>query len=118
MKSHHEEYPYESIESVLIQTADQISGARPGARKDTLERYLKRLSELEGIATSFKGVEKAWALQAGREIRVFVKPQEISDLRAKKLAIEISEKVQQDLKYPGEIKVTVIRETRIIEYAR
>ena len=118
MKSHHEEYPYESIEAVLIQTADQISGARPGARKDTLEKYLKRLSDLEGIATAFQGVEKAWALQAGREIRVFVKPQEISDLQAKKLAQKISEKVQQTLKYPGEIKVTVIRETRIIEYAR
>jgi len=118
MKSHHEEYPYESTESVLIQTADQISGARPGARKDTLEKYLKRLSDLENIATSFQGVEKAWALQAGREIRVFVKPQEISDLRAKKLAQEVSEKIQQNLKYPGEIKVTVIRETRITEYAR
>jgi len=118
MKSHHEEYPYESIEAVLIQTADQISGARPGARKDTLEKYLKRLSELENLATSFQGVEKAWALQAGREIRVFVKPQEISDLQAKKLAQQISEKIQQTLKYPGEIKVTVIRETKIIEYAR
>ena len=118
MKSHHEEYPYESIEAVLIQTADQISGARPGARKDTLEKYLKRLSDLEDIATSFQGVEKAWALQAGREIRVFVKPQEINDLQAKKLAQKISEKIQQSLKYPGEIKVTVIRETRIIEYAR
>ena len=118
MRSHHEEYPYESIEAVLIQTADQISGARPGARKDTLEKYLKRLSELENLATSFKGVEKAWALQAGREIRVFVKPQEINDLQAKKLAQQISERIQQNLKYPGEIKVTVIRETKIIEYAR
>jgi len=118
MKSHHEEHPYETIESVLIQTADQISGARPGARKDTLEKYLKRLSDLEDIATSFNGVEKAWALQAGREIRIFVKPEEVSDIQAKKIAQNVSEKIQQTLKYPGEIKVTVIRETRIIEYAK
>jgi len=83
MRSHHEEYPYESIEGVIIQTADQISGARPGARKDTVENYLKRLGELESIATSFGGVEKAWALQAGREIRVFVKPTEVDDWGAK-----------------------------------
>lgn len=118
VKSHHEEYPYESTEAVLVQTADAISGARPGARKDTLENYLKRLEELEGMATSFSGVEKAWALQAGREIRIFVKPEEIDDLGAKKLAREIANKIQQELKYPGEIKVSVIRETRVIEYAR
>jgi ribonuclease Y len=118
MKSHHEEYPYESLEAILVQVADQISGARPGARKDTLENYLKRLGDLEAIATSFSGVEKAYALQAGREIRVFVKPEEIDDLAAKKLAKDIANRIQEELKYPGEIKVTVIRETRIIEYAR
>jgi len=118
MKSHHEEYPYESIEAVLVQVADQISGARPGARKDTLENYLKRLSDLENIATSFPGVEKAWALQAGREIRVFVKPEEINDLTAKKLAKDIANQIQEELRYPGEIKVNVIRETRVIEYAK
>ena len=118
MKSHHEEYPYESIEAVLVQVADQISGARPGARKDTLENYLKRLSDLENIATSFPGVEKAWALQAGREIRVFVKPEEINDLTAKKLAKDIADRIQEELRYPGEIKVNVIRETRVIEYAK
>lgn len=118
MKSHHEEYPYESLEAVIVQVADQISGARPGARKDTLENYLKRLSELEDIATSFPGVDKAWALQAGREIRVFVKPEEIDDLGAKKLAREIANRIQEELKYPGEIKVSVIRESRVIEYAR
>lgn len=118
IKSHHEEYPYESLEAVIIQTADAISGARPGARKDTLENYLKRLEDLEVIATGFAGVEKAWALQAGRELRVFVKPEEISDLESKKLAKEIAERVQEELKYPGEIKVTVIRETRIIEFAK
>jgi len=118
MKSHHEEYPAETLEAVLVQTADQLSGARPGARKDTLENYLKRLSELEMIATSFAGVDKAYAIQAGREIRVFVKPEEIDDLTAHKLAKEIAQKIQQELKYPGEIKVIVIRESRVVEYAR
>jgi len=118
MKSHHEEYPAESIEAILVQVADQISGARPGARKDTLENYLKRLSDLENIATSFEGVEKAWALQAGREIRVFVKPGEIDDLGAKKLAKDIANRIQEELRYPGEIKVNVIRETRVTEYAK
>jgi len=118
MKSHHEEYPYESIEAILVQVADQISGARPGARKDTLENYLKRLQDLENIATSFPGVEKAWALQAGREIRIFVKPEEIGDLAAKKLAKDIANQIQEELRYPGEIKVNVIRETRVIEYAK
>jgi ribonuclease Y len=118
MKSHHEDYPYSSIEAILVQTADAISGARPGARKDTLENYLKRLGDLEKIATDFNGVEKAWALQAGREIRVFVKPEEIDDLAARNLAKEIANRIQEELKYPGEIKVTVIRESRVIEYAK
>ena len=118
MKSHHEEYPAETIEATLVQTADQISGARPGARKDTLENYLKRLGELESLALSFSGVEKAWALQAGREIRVFVKPEEIDDLAARNLAKSIAVRIQEELKYPGEIKVNVIRETRVIEYAK
>jgi len=118
MKSHHEDYPYQSLEAVIIQVADQISGARPGARKDTLENYLKRLEDLENIALSFSGAEKAWALQAGRELRVFVKPEEIDDLTAKKLAKEIANKIQEELRYPGEIKVNVIRETRVVEYAK
>jgi ribonuclease Y len=118
MKSHHEEYPYETIEAVLVQAADQISGARPGARKDTLENYLKRLEDLEEIATSFPGVEKAWALHAGKEIRVFVKPQEIDDLASYKLAKDIANRVQEELRYPGEIKVTLIRENRVVEYAK
>jgi ribonuclease Y len=118
MKSHHEEFPFESVEAVLVQVADQISGARPGARKDTVENYLKRISELEKIALSFEGVEKAWALQAGREIRVFVKPEEIDDFGARKLAREIAKKIEEELRYPGEIKVTVIREMKVIEYAR
>jgi len=118
MQSHHEEYPYESLEGVIVQVADQISGARPGARKDTLEAYLKRLEELERVANSFAGVEKSYAIQAGREIRIFVQPEKIDDLEARKLAREVANKVQQELQFPGEIKVTVIRETRTIEYAR
>lgn len=118
VKSHHEEYPYESLEAIIVQTADAISGARPGARKDTLENYLKRLGELESIATAFAGVEKAYAIQAGREIRVFVKPEEIDDLGARKLAREIADRIQEELRYPGEIKVNVIRESRVIEYAK
>lgn len=118
MKSHHEEYPYESLEAIIVQTADAISGARPGARKDTLDNYLKRIGELENVAASFPGVEKAYAIQAGREIRVFVKPEEIDDLAAKKLAREIADRIQEELRYPGEIKVNVIRESRIIEYAK
>lgn len=118
MKSHHEDYPFETPESFIIAAADAISASRPGARKDTVEKYLKRLEELESTANSFSGVEKTYAIQAGREIRVFVKPEEIDDLGALKLAREIADKIEQDLKYPGEIKVNVLRETRSVEYAR
>ncbi len=118
MRSHHEEYPYETVESIIIQTADAISAGRPGARKDSLENYLKRLTELEGIANSFNGIERSYAIQAGREIRVFVKPEEISDLAAKKMAKEIAVRIQEELRYPGEIKVTLIRESRVIDYAK
>ncbi|MSU55618.1 MAG: ribonuclease Y [Candidatus Taylorbacteria bacterium] len=118
MQAHHGEYPYETIESIIVQTADAISGSRPGARRDSVENYLKRLGDLEAISKSFPGVEKSYALQAGREIRVFVTPTEISDLDAKKMAQEIASRIEKELKYPGEIKVTVIRELRTIEYAR
>ncbi len=118
MQSHHEEHPYETLESVIVQVADQISGARPGARKDTLEAYLKRLEELEKVASSFDGIEKSYAIQAGREIRVFVQPEKMDDLEAKKLARRIADKIHDDLQYPGEIKVTVLRETRHVEMAR
>ena len=118
MKSHHEEYPAETLEAILVEAADQISGSRPGARKDTLENYLKRIEELEGIAASFPGVEKAYAIQAGREVRVFIRSEEVDDFGAKKIAREIAKRVQEELKYPGEIKVVVIRENRVIEYAR
>ncbi|MFA6315126.1 MAG: ribonuclease Y [Candidatus Paceibacterota bacterium] len=118
MQAHHEEYPYETIESRIVQTADAISGARPGARRDNIENYLKRLGDLEALANSFPGIEKSYALQAGREIRIFVKPEEIGDVEAKELARNIALKIEKDLKYPGEIRVMVIRETRSMEFAR
>ncbi|MEK7589925.1 MAG: ribonuclease Y [Patescibacteria group bacterium] len=118
MQSHHEEYPYETIESVIVQVADSISGGRPGARRDSAENYLKRLEELEAIANTHKGVEKSYAIQAGREVRVFVTPEKVTDLEAKNMAKDIARKIEKDLKYPGEIKVNVIRESRSIEYAR
>ena len=118
MQSHHEEYPFETLESIIVQVADTLSGARPGARKDTLEAYLKRLEELENVANSFNGVEKSYAIQAGREIRVFVHPEKIDDMAAYKLAKDIADQIHQELRYPGEIKVSVIRETRAVEYAR
>jgi len=118
MKSHHEDYPYETIESIIVQTADSISGGRPGARRDSVENYLKRLQELEALVNAFPSVEKSYALQAGREIRIFVTPEKISDAEAKLMARDVALKIEQELKYPGEIKVTLIRETRVIEYAR
>jgi ribonuclease Y len=118
LQSHHGEYPHENLEAMIVQAADAISSARPGARKDTLEAYLKRLKELEELALSFQGVEKAYAIQAGREIRVFVRPEEIGDLDMRKLSKNIADRIQEDMNYPGEIKVTAIRETRVIEYAR
>lgn len=118
MKSHHEDYPFETPESMIISAADAISASRPGARKDTLENYLKRLEELEAVATSFPEVEKTYAIQAGREIRVFVRPDKIDDLGSIKLSRAIADKIEKELKYPGEIKVNVIRETRVVEYAR
>jgi len=116
-RSHHEDSP-KTLEAVIVKVADAISGARPGARKDTYEQYLQRLDELEKVATTFNGVEKVYAVQAGREIRVFVLPDQIDDLASYKLAKDIAHKIEEELKYPGEIKVTIIRETRVIEYAR
>ena len=118
MQAHHGEYPYETPESIIVQVADAISGSRPGARRDTVENYLKRLAELEAIANGFEGVEKSYALQAGREIRIFVSPAEVTDLEAKKMAREIALRIENELKYPGEIKVHIIRETRVVEFAR
>jgi ribonuclease Y len=118
MQAHHEEYPYETVESIIVQVADAISGGRPGARRDSVENYIKRLQELEAIATSFEGVEKAYAIQAGREVRIFVKPDQISDLQARELARNIALRVENEMKYPGEVKINVIRESRAVEFAR
>jgi ribonuclease Y len=118
MESHHGEYPYSTLESYIVQSADAISGARPGARRDSVENYLKRLGDLEAIATTQTGVEKAYALQAGRELRVFVTPSEVTDLEAKNMARDIAIRIENELKYPGEIRVVVIRESRTIEFAR
>lgn len=118
MQSHHEEYPYETPESVIVQTADAISGGRPGARRDTVDRYLERLGDLERIAGTFPGVEKVYAIAAGREIRVFVNPGKVTDLAMHTLARDIAKRIQEELKYPGEIKVNIIRENRVVEFAR
>ncbi|MFC1678269.1 ribonuclease Y [Patescibacteria group bacterium] len=117
IETHHDDKP-RGLSAVIVKVADAISAARPGARHDTFERYLQRLEELEKIATSFDGIEKSYAIQAGREVRVFVTPEEIDDLKAHNLARDIAKKIEQELKYPGEIKVNVIREMRVIEYAR
>lgn len=114
---HHDDNP-PTIEAVIVKVADSISGGRPGARKDSYEQYIQRLEELENTAKGFEGVEKAYAIQAGREIRVFVEPQKINDFAAHQLAQDIARKIESELRYPGEIKVNVIRETRVIEYAR
>lgn len=118
MQSHHEEYPYETPEAIIVQVADAISGGRPGARRDTVDRYLERLGDLERLAGAFEGVEKVYAIAAGREIRVFVNPGKISDIAMHKLARDIATRMQDELKYPGEIKVNVIRENRVVEFAR
>lgn len=118
MRAHHEEYPYETPEAIIVQVADAISGGRPGARHDSIENYIKRLGELEDIATSKPGVLKAFAIQAGREVRVMVNPEAITDLEAHNLAREIALEIETKLRYPGEIKVNVIRESRAIEIAR
>lgn len=118
MQAHHEEYPYETIESVLVQVTDAISGGRPGARRDTAERYIKRLEDLEALAMSFSGIDRVYALQAGREIRVFVTPALVNDLEARDLARNIAIRVEQELRFPGEIKIHVIRESRVVEFAR
>lgn len=118
MKSHHDDVPHESLEAVLVQVADSISASRPGARKNSIEKYLNRLSELEELANKFSGIEKVYAFGAGRELRVFVHPENISDIAAKKLARDIALQIESEMQYPGEIKITIIRETRIIDYAR
>jgi ribonuclease Y len=118
MASHHHEVEQESIEAVIVESADAISGARPGARREDLEQYIKRLRALEEIANSFKGVQQSYAIQAGREVRILVQPEEIDDLASARLARDIAKKVEETMQYPGQIKVTVIRETRAVEFAK
>jgi len=116
--SHHHEIEQESVEAAIVEAADAISGARPGARRESLEQYLKRVRSLEDIANSTKGVTQSYALQAGREIRIFVRPEEIDDLASIQMAREIAKKIEENMQYPGQIRVTVIRETRAVDYAK
>jgi ribonuclease Y len=118
MEAHHEEYPYSIPESFIVAAADTISTSRPGARRDTVENYIKRMEELEKVASSFEGIKNVYALSAGREIRVFVVPEKIDDFGALQLAKNIAAKIQSELKYPGEVKINVIREMHAVEYAR
>jgi ribonuclease Y len=118
MEAHHEEYPYATPEAYVVASADALSAARPGARRDTLENYLKRLQELENIANQFNGVKQAYAIAAGRELRIFVTPEKIDDFGALELAREVARRIESELKYPGEIRVIVVRETRAVEYAK
>ncbi len=118
IEAHHGDVAYETIEAVLVQAADAISASRPGARRETLETYIKRLEKLEAVAESFAGVERTFAIQAGREVRIIVKADEVDDLHAINLSRDIAKKVEADLEYPGQIKVVVIRETRAVEYAK
>ena len=118
MESHHHEAEQISIEEVIVEAADAISGARPGARRESLEFYLKRIHALEEIANSFQGVAESYAIQAGREIRIIVKPNEIDDLATIRLSKDIAHKLEENMEYPGQIKVTVIREVRAEEYAK
>jgi ribonuclease Y len=116
--SHHHEIEQESLEAVIVEVADAISGARPGARRESLENYVKRIKALEEVANSFKGVEESFAIQAGREIRIIVRPEEVDDYESIKMSKDIARQVEESLEYPGQIKVTVIRETRAIDYAK
>ena len=118
IESHHGEVEQSTVHAVLAQIADGISGGRPGARRESLETYIKRLERLEEICTAFAGVEKVYAMQAGREVRVLVQPDSVDDLSAQVIARDIAKQVEEELQYPGQIKITVVRETRATEYAR
>ena len=115
--SHHNEAEPQSLEAILVAAADAISGARPGARRESLENYVKRLTALEDIAKSFKGVQQAYAIQAGREVRILVKPEMLDDYGSIELSRNIAQKIEDSLQYPGQIKITVIRETRAVDFA-
>jgi ribonuclease Y len=116
--SHHHEIDQETVEAVIVEAADAISGARPGARRESLEQYIKRVRALEEIANSQKGVVQSFALQAGREVRIFVRPEDVDDLDALRISHDVARKIEETMQYPGQIKVTVIRETRAIDYAK
>jgi ribonuclease Y len=116
--AHHHEVEWESVEAVIVETADAISGSRPGARRESLELYLKRIKALENVANGFEGVQESYAIQAGREIRILVRPEDIDDLEAAKLSGAVARKIEESLEYPGQIKVTVIREMRAVEFAK
>ena len=118
VEAHHGDVEPKTLEAVLVQAADAISASRPGARRETLEAYIKRLQELEAIADSFHGVEKSYAIQAGREIRIIVKPDKISDAEMTVMARDIAKKVEDEMEYPGQIKINVIRESRVVDYAK
>ncbi len=116
--AHHGDVTAKTVEAVIVMVADAISASRPGARRDTLEAYIKRLENLEKVACSFEGVEKCYAIQAGREVRIIVQPDKVDDLKSTKLAYDIARKIEAELEYPGEVKVTVIRETRATDTAK
>ena len=116
--AHHNDEEPQSVEAFLVQAADAISGGRPGARRETIDLYIKRLEALETVATSFTGVQRAFAIQAGREVRIMVQPESIDDLGSIHLARDVAKKIEESLQYPGQIKVTIIRETRAVDYAR
>ncbi len=116
--SHHHEIEQESVEAVIVEAADAISGARPGARRESLDQYLKRVRSLEEIANAYKGVTQSYALQAGREVRIIVRPEEVDDLSATRMARDIAKQIEETMQYPGQIKVTVLRETRAVDFAK
>jgi ribonuclease Y len=116
--AHHNDIEPTTVEAVLVQCADAISGAKPGARRESLDNYVKRLEKLESVANSFEGVEKSYAIQAGREVRILVKPETVDDSKILFLAKEIAKQIEKEMEYPGQIKVNVIRETRCVEYAK
>ena len=118
IEAHHEEVEPRTVEAVIVMMADSISGGRPGARRESLEAYVRRLETLENIAKQFKGVESAFAIQAGREVRIIVRPEQVDDLEAMRIARDVSQQIEATMEYPGQIKVTVIRETRASEIAR
>ena len=116
--AHHEEIEPSTTEALIVIMADSVSGGRPGARRESLEHYIKRLEALEGIANSFPGVERSFAIQAGREVRIIVRPNDIDDLGSMRLARDVAKKIEETLQYPGQVKVTVVRETRATEFAK